>query len=432
MNHRGVFILLICFGVIIHESKGGDQNAPTDTVRLSQCLTWAEEHLPVLQQRGINDELLQNKLSQLSKSYLPSWSVNGQATYQSDVPELPFEIPGTPGIDIPNEQYKIWLEASQLIYDGGITQAQKQVEEASRQVQNQALDVTLFQFKKQVVQIYFSALTIERQRSIATETINLLEKKEQALQAALEHGTIQENDLLKIQSEIIVQNKNLKDLSSIDDQARTLLGILTGKDVDEVHFMLDQQWEENLDIPSKHPELALIDQRETLQAQRADIAQAGLRPKINLFGQAGYGHPNPYNFFKSNGDTYYMAGIRATWKITDWGKTSLEKQNIKLEQLKEERNKDQKIEEIETRIATLNNEQTQLENAIEQNEKLLTIREQIRKNASVQLDQGIITSTDYLDDVIAEHNTRTTLETDKIQLKEKNILMSFEQLNNKD
>lgn len=64
-------------------------------------------------------------LSNVSKGYLPQFSVNAQATYQSDVTSLGTKLPGFEIDKISKDQYRVYGELNQILYDGGVIKNKK-------------------------------------------------------------------------------------------------------------------------------------------------------------------------------------------------------------------------------------------------------------------------------------------------------------------
>jgi outer membrane protein TolC len=54
-----------------------------EPVTLDQCQQWARENHPVLQQKGLYQQIAELKKVNDATAYLPQVNLNGQATYQS-------------------------------------------------------------------------------------------------------------------------------------------------------------------------------------------------------------------------------------------------------------------------------------------------------------------------------------------------------------
>ena len=413
-------ILLIIGLVALSFSK------QTQAQTLYACLDSAEKNMPILKQEPILAEMLQNKLKTYNRSYLPMVTANGQATYQSNVPELPFSFPGVPSLDIPKFQYRAYFELYQPVFDAGVSGAQKTAEKAKNEVSLMALEVGLSEYKKQVAKLYFQMLLVDDQLEIIFKTLELMLEREKTVNTALENGVAQQNDLLKLQSEILQQEKKQNELRSAKESGLDVLSLLTGMDMQNARLEIPVIETEAEFAYAENLELKLINtQQKGLMATEKLLKVARL-PRINLFGQAGFGAPNPYNFFNADLSGYGMVGLKATWNVWDWGKTSLERKNLRLNSKMMDVQQLQKTVEIESTISQMRVENAKLAKALEWDEKMLELRSQIRQNAEVQVEQGVITSTDYLTEVLAEQLTELTRSVDQVSLYQNKVMLQFE------
>ncbi|NOT36830.1 MAG: transporter, partial [Saprospiraceae bacterium] len=95
---------------------------------LDSCLYLAKTYFPAIQQIAIYDKILSEQLSNVNRNWIPAIQGTAQATYQSDVTSLNLNLPGFPAITPPpKDQYKFFIDASQLIYDGGSNVSQKNI-----------------------------------------------------------------------------------------------------------------------------------------------------------------------------------------------------------------------------------------------------------------------------------------------------------------
>ena len=398
----------------------------TQAQTLYACLDSAEKNMPILKQQPLLADLLQNKLKIYNRSYLPMVTANGQATYQSAVPELPFTFPGVPAIDIPKFQYRAYLELYQPVFDAGISSAQKTAEKAKHEVSLMTLEVGLSEYKKQVAKLYFQMLLVDDQLEIISKTLELMAEREKSVKIALENGVAQQNDLLKLQSEVLQQEKKQHELTSAKESGMEVLSILTGMEIQNGKLEMPVIGNEvGLDYAA-NLELQLINTQQKGLMATEKLLKSKRLPMINLFGQAGLGAPNPYNFFNPDLSGYGMVGLKATWNIWDWGKTSLERKNLRLNSSLMDVQQSQKKVEIESKISQIRAETSKLSKALQWDEKMLVLRSQIRKNAEVQVEQGVITSTDYLNEVLAEQLTELTRSVDQISLYQNQVMLQFE------
>jgi outer membrane protein TolC len=400
--------------------------AKAQSIDLYTCLDSAKTVMPLLKQKPLLQQELQNKLAIYSNTYLPALSANGQASYQSDVPSLPFKIPGFSGLNIPKDQYKMYLQLSQPIYDAGMSKAQKEVATASTATSLQQLEVSLNAYQQQIVTVYFQTLLAEAQINIVRETIGVLQQKEQSVNGAYQNGAGQQNDVLNIQASIIDEEKNLASLQNAETTGLQILSLLTGIDTRNKTLQIPASVNNiSYDI-TKNPSLVLINTEQKNVLASNDLYHSERLPHISLFGQAGMGDPNPYNFFKSSNSPFYIAGVQANWNIWDWHTSARERDNLQLQSQMLEAEKEQTTMNINTTVIQLTKENDYLQQMLLKDDTLISLKKQIRDNAAHQLDEGVITSNDYLQDVVDAQQAEIQQQIDQLNINKNQILLQLE------
>lgn len=112
---------------------------------LESCQKKAIENYPQIKQYGLIEQTREYNLSNANKGYLPQLSFSAQATYQSDVTEIPIQLPNLNIKGLNKDQYKIAVELNQVIWDGGAIRSQKNNLQASSDVENKKLDVEMYE-----------------------------------------------------------------------------------------------------------------------------------------------------------------------------------------------------------------------------------------------------------------------------------------------
>ena len=134
--------------------------------------------------------------------------MDAQVTYQSDVIEFPAAMSGVEPLN--KDQYRATFSINQLIYNGGLTDANLKIKQGQLKTKQKQIDANMYQLKTQINQLYFSIL-------LTQESFKLLEAKELQLQAKLKevksgikYGTllpasdsVLEAELLKIKQQFI-------------------------------------------------------------------------------------------------------------------------------------------------------------------------------------------------------------------------------------
>ena len=71
-------------------------------ITIEECMELARQNYPQIRQLDLIEEAARYDMAGVSKSWLPRLNISGKAAYQSDVVEMPFDIPGF-SFDLPHE-----------------------------------------------------------------------------------------------------------------------------------------------------------------------------------------------------------------------------------------------------------------------------------------------------------------------------------------
>ena len=138
---------------------------------LEECQQAAERNYPLIRQYDLIGKTTQLTLANIQKGWLPQVSGQAQATYQSDVvgfPEQMRAIYQQMGINmkgLTKDQYRVGIDISQTIYDGGVISSQRQVAREQGKVQEAQTEVNLYQVRKRVSEMYFALLMLDKHRA---------------------------------------------------------------------------------------------------------------------------------------------------------------------------------------------------------------------------------------------------------------------------
>jgi len=116
--------------------------------------------------RGRELELLsaQSKLRQksLDAESRPTLTVESMAQYLSDVPRLPFSLPGGVSLNLPHDVYDAHVAAQQRLYDPALA-PRRAVEDAQLAESQARLRVSLFGLRQNVNDAFFASLRAQEQ-----------------------------------------------------------------------------------------------------------------------------------------------------------------------------------------------------------------------------------------------------------------------------
>jgi outer membrane protein TolC len=388
-----------------------------ETVTLEQCQQWARENHPVLKQSEIYQQILELKNENNATTFLPQVTINGQATYQSDVTKIGISLPNMSIPTVDKDQYKFYFDLKQIIWDGGLNKAREVVNKTESAGNQSAVEVELYQVKEKVNQFFFTSFLIQENLKIMEEKTETLTERRKILESAVKNGMVLSSELDQLLAELIKTNQLILELKNNRETVISALAILTGKNTVEIsHLALPEPAILN-DKTLMRPELDLFGKQSELLDASAELLKKQRNPKLFGFGQAGYGKPG-LNMLNSEFDTYYMVGVGFNWNVFDWKNTSRQKQILKFQQDIVQTRQESFVRNIDLATDQQNRQIDQLAELLKTDEELIAVRERITKTSASKLDNGAITMADYIQDLNAETTARLTLETHKIQMKE--------------
>ena len=393
-----------------------------DTLRLAELRTAAERHDPRSGQAQLRRRASGLDLRNLSSGYLPQLSLSGRATYQSDVPTVPFSLPGGGGVDVPKDQYRADLEVTQLVWDGGEIAARRSLERARLAASEAALRADLYGTRREVDDAYFRALLLQQRIAEAGRLLDELGPRLGEVRSQVGAGAGLPGDTAVVLAEILEARERRDALAADRRAALGVLARLTGRDVgpDDVLALPDlaarvASVRAVERVPRRRPEFDLLArQRDALERQER-LAGTGRLPKLVAFGTAGYGRPG-LNVLGDRFDAYWMAGLRFEWSPWHWGSISREQEALDLRRqivTTEEGALSRRLERaVQQPLETID----RLDAALASDRRIIDLRSELERQSASQLREQVITPARYLDVLTDLHDARDAWQTHRVEM----------------
>jgi outer membrane protein TolC len=401
----------------------------TDTLSLFDCYKKAEATYPLSRQSGMLEKSNDLKIKNLNKNYLPQLNLNGSATLQSDVTELKLNLPAQfSAIQFPQiskDMYKLTLDVNQSIYDGNITGYQKKLETYNLQSDEQSIKVELYKLKDRISQAYFSIFLLQQNEALLVNTKNQLQSKLKEIQSAVANGSTLATNADALQAELMKIDQQLIETRTDRTTAFQVLSELTSSSIqDNAKLALPSVQLSSTAFEDKRPELQLYTLMQTKTGVLKDMVNTRWNPKFYAFGQAGYGRPG-LNMLSNDFTPWWIVGAKLTWNIWNWNLSRNEKkiydiQNDIIGTQKETFEKNLKIE-ASRGLAEI----VKLGELLQKDEEIIALRTKITHTASSQLDNGVITSSDYITRLNEETQAKLASEIHRIMLVKAKIAYLF-------
>lgn len=388
-----------------------------NVISLDECYQRARENYPNLQQSGIMKEISGLKKENLNTSFLPQVSLNGQVTYQSDVTKVDIALPNMSIPTVSKDQYKAFAELRQTIWDGGLTEANAQLEDALLQSNLSQLEVELYKLNEQVAQAFFTALAIDKQMEVLDAQKKVLIEKLKTIQSGIKNQVVEKSAGLILEAEILNLEQNEIQMIAAKNVALQMLALMTGESItpnSKLEYKVTEEIDQNEFF---RPEQVLFSAQKMQLDKQSELLVKSRNPKLFGFGQAGYGKPG-LNMLNNQFDPYYLVGIGLSWNAFDWKKTDRQKQVLQLQQQMIDQQEKTFNQNLEILLAQQNEQIEKLEKLLETDFKMVELRTEITRTSASKLENETITTADYIQEVQSETIAKLNYELHKIQLNE--------------
>ena len=399
---------------------------------LEECQQAAERNYPLISQYGLIEKTTDLTMSNLSKGWLPQVTASAQATYQSDVVAWPDQmqtIYQQMGLDmkgLKKDQYKVGIDVQQMVYDGGAISSQRDIAREQGRVQEAQTEVTMYQVRRRVNEMYFGLLMLDEQIALNNDLQSLLAANEQKLSSMWKRGTASESDYQAVKAERL---NVMQQATTLDAQRRTVMRMLSafcGMEVTHVEkpalIALPSQ-----DV-AQRPELKAIDAQLSLANAQERLLNAALRPRLSLFASGFYGYPG-YNMFDDmmshdwswNG----MVGARLSWNLGAFYTHRNDKAKIRLQRDMAETSREVFLFNNRLELIQQNENIEQYRRLMNDDEEIIALRSSVRKAAESKLAHGIIDVNDLVKEINAENAARVQQSMHEIKLLKEVYDMKF-------
>jgi outer membrane protein TolC len=385
------------------------------TLSLEDCYALVNVNYPLAKQNELLREKSNLDVDALNKGKLPKIDLNAQATYQSEVTQLPISLPNVTVTPPNKDQYKATLDFNQLLYNGSLINATTKIKEAQTKIQQQQLEVSLYQLKTKINQLYFSILLLQERNSLLIAKDEQLDSKIKEVKVGVKFGAILPSSEKVLQAEKLKIKQQETEVNFDKKTALQSLSSLTYSTINEKVTLIRPQTVTAFNVENSRPELRLFDlQNEQINLSKNLISKSNL-PRVNAFGQAGYGNPG-LNMLDNSFQPFYMFGVKANWNVFDWNKSKTEQQALSISEAIVATEKETFVLNTSMQVQEMENEIKKTEAVITTDSEIISLREYVVNSSDSQLKNGVITASEYLVELTNLFEAKTNQKLHEIQL----------------
>ena len=385
---------------------------------LDECIGWAYDNYPQIKEMSLIERTKGIDMKNAAYAWLPHLNISGKATWQSEVVEIPMDIPGM-DINIPHDQYGLTAEFTQQIWDGGTSRSQKELAEAGAEVKKTQLETNLWSIRSRVQNVFLGIILIDKQLELNGLLRESLERSSEEVKSRMEAGVALPSDLDQVSVNIL---SCLQQRASLDADRKSyvkILGLLTGRDMTDMELAVPQDAVNYVDDGARdfetRPEMAFY----TAQLKQNEFQRRQLNtlisPKLNLSLQGGYGRPG-MNMLSGDFSGYFVAGLKLQWNIGALYTRGLDKRKVNADAQKIDLTRKSFILNSSVEAEQKNNAILKARDVLEKDSEIIALRQRIRASGENQYREGTIKMNDYLSMLDEEYKAKANESMHEVQL----------------
>lgn len=382
---------------------------------LDTCHAKAVRNYPLIKQYDLIEKSKEYTISNANKAYLPQVSITGIGAYI---------ISGLPTISLPNAkapaksdvQFIGIGQIDQLIWDGGATHSQKEVAKATAGVDKATVDVSLYDIRERVDQLYFGILLMDEQLKHLAILDENLARSLKNVKLSKDNGLTYQPDVDQVKTEMLNVEQRRIEFNFTRKGYIDMLSFMTGSAIPETaRFDPPVSLEAYASLTNIRPELNLYDNQQKLVTALSSFDLVGVMPKIAVLGAGVLIEPG-MSFATSTLNSLAIAGISVAWNTSGLYRLSA---NKKLNKTKLERINNQR----ETFVFNNNLQLKQVSSEIDKqkailgnDDEIVSLKGKIKSAYQLKYDNGMCSITDLINSINAESEARNTRSLHHVQL----------------
>ncbi len=389
--------------------------ATAQSITIDECQEKAAANYPAIAQYDVIEQTKNYNIANANKAYLPQGSLNAQGTWQSDVTKIDLNVPGITIPSIDKDQYKIFAEVNQLIWDGGKISAQKKSVEAGSEVEKQQLTSEIYKLRERVNNLFFGILLMDRHLTLQEVWEKELQRNYNNVETYIQNGVANQADLSAVKVEQLKVSQQRIHLESTRDAYMKMLSVLIGEPIDENATFITPDPESAFASPIiNRPELKLFQAQENAIESQRSLLKAKNLPVLAAFGQGGFGKP-ALNMFDNEFSPYFIGGLRLSWNFGNLYTFNNDKKKIELQKRAVDSQRDTFLHNLNMQIPQQQIEITKFRKTMQDDDEIIQLQKLIREAAEVKVENGTMSVSDLVKEISAEEAAKRAKTLHEIQ-----------------
>jgi outer membrane protein TolC len=373
-----------------------------DSLRLSALHAAALQTDPRQRQLALQSTQSELRLRNLAAERMPTLTVEGLAQYQSDVVTVPAPtLPGQSRINPPHDTYDARLVVRESLFDPSLT-PRRAVERATLVESQAQVRATLFTLRQEVDEAFFSATLLDARSAELRAAVADLQGRRREAVIRVREGAALPGDTSSLDAAILQRSEDILELRANRAASIARLGRLVGRAIDDSVAMAlpdlavaVRQARSAIDSTRARPEYAQFGATRDRIASQSEMLAARVKPVVSTFARLGYGKPG-LDFLSNSFETYWIAGVQLQWTPITWGALEREREALSLQQQIVSAGEAAFTAGLRRAVEADLHTIDRLEAALATDDRIVALREQVERETRIRLQEGVVTSADYV------------------------------------
>jgi len=364
------------------------------SINLDSCLSMVKQNYPLSKEKGYLEEIGKNNIKRINSEQLPQINLLSHATLQTEA--TTFDL-GPEVLAYPKDNYSFGVHVTQTLFDFGLTSELKKVEQAETNTEVSKNEIELYKLNDKVLQLYGNILVSKENINILESYLDDIKNRRAKILSLVNNGAMLQSDLDVLDVEMLKTSQKLIEVSANQKVLYETLSLLINKEVDGNTLFAAIQTS-NAQVPTisaLRPEFQYFEKQKILIDETAKLINRKNLPRFSAFGEGIYGTTG-YDLMKVDMHLYGIVGLKLSWNLSAIHSNRYEKRNLKIKKRRVDEQKELFELKMKTALVQSNGESSKLRDMIKLDSTIVNKRVSVSKIAANQLENGAITSVDYL------------------------------------
>ncbi len=376
------------------------------SLNLDSCIVKARQNYPLIKQYDLISKSLDYTVANANKAYLPQISVTGIGAYIFKGIPSP-SIPGQESTEKEKLQFIGIGQLNQTLWDGGATHSQKDIATASAEVDKAGIEVSFYNIRERVNQLFFGILVIDEQlKQLDIVTENLV-RNFNNVKLSKDNGLAYQSDVDEVKAEILNIEQKKIGFNYTRQGYVEMLSFMIGEAIPaSVQPEKPIIVESYTSLVNNRAELKMYANQLKLEESKFGDTKVNNMPKIGLLG-AGILIGPGISFATDKINSLALAGLSLSWNT---GGIYRSGNNKHLNQIQLDRINNQK----ETFLFTNNLQLKQAASDIEmkkailgKDDEIVSLKKNIKNSYQLKYDNGMCSMNDLINAINKESEAQS-------------------------